>query len=116
MAISEAFQSSATIGTTEYWLAAASTTQGSGQSTDGVYQLWLELNNLANGDEFRIRAWDAISSGGTVRVVMEWTVAHAQSEPLYVTPSLIMLHKWDFSLTKLAGTDRSIAWSIRKVG
>lgn len=115
MAISEAFQSSVSVGTTEYFCAAASTTQGSGQSTDGVYQLVLELNNLANGDEFRIRVWDAISSGGTARVMMEWTVAHAQSEPLYATPSLILLHKWDFSLTKLAGTDRSIAWSIRKV-
>ena len=116
MAISEAFQDSATIGTTEYFLAADSTTQGSGQSTDGVYQLVLDLAALADGDEYRIRAWDAISSAGTVRVAMEWTVSHAQSEPLYFLPSLILLHKWDFSVTKLAGTDRSIAWSIRKIG
>ena len=115
MAISEPFQDSATITTTEYFLAADSTTQGSGQATDGVYQLWLELNNLANGDEYRLRVWDAISSGGTARIAQEWTISHLQSEPQYVTPSLILLHKWDFSLTKLAGTDRSIAWSIRKV-
>ena len=114
MAISEAFQSSVSVGVTEYFLAAASTTP-SYQTTDGVYQLWLELNNLANGDEFRLRVYEKISSGGTARIAMEWVFSHAQSEPLYVTPSLILLHGWDFSLTKLAGTDRSIAWSIRKV-
>lgn len=115
MAITEAFQSSATIGTAEYWLAAASTTQGSGQSVDGVHQLFLELNNLAAGDIFRIRAWDAVSSGGTARVIFEENIAGPVGTPLYVTPTLIQLHKWDFSLTKITGTDRSIAWSIRKI-
>lgn len=115
MAITELFQDSATIGSTEYFLAADSTTQGSGQSTDAAVQLMLELNNLANGDEYRIRVYDAISSGGTARITMEWTVSQAQSEPNYVTPTLLLMHKWDFSLTKLAGTDRSIAWSIRGV-
>lgn len=115
MAIAEAFQSSVSVSTTEYFLAAASTTQGAGQSTKGAYQLFLDLANLVNGDEFRIRAWDAISSGGTVRVAMEWTVAHAQSEPLWVTPTLLLFHKWDFSIIRLAGSDRTIAWSIRAV-
>lgn len=115
MAIAEAFASSATISTAERWLAADSTTQGSGQSTDAAVQLFLDLSALANGDEYRIRAWDAISSAGTVRIIMEWTVAHAQSEPIWATPTLLLLHKWDFSVTKLAGTDRSIAWSIRTV-
>jgi hypothetical protein len=115
MAIAESFQNSATITTAERWLAANSTTQGSGQSTDAAVQLFLEVNNLANGDEYRIRAWDAISSGGTSRIIMEWTIAHAQSEPIWATPTLLLLHKWDFSITKLAGTDRAIAWSIRTV-
>lgn len=115
MAITEAFQSSATITTTEYFLAAASTTQGSGQAVDGAHQLFLELNNLTAGDIYRIRAWDAISSAGTARVIFEENVAGPVGTPLYVTPTLIQLHKWDFSVTKIAGTDRSIAWSIRKI-
>jgi hypothetical protein len=115
MAISEAFQSSATIGVTEYFLAAASTTQGSGQADDGVYQLALELHNLVAGDIFRVRAWDAISSGGTARVIFEENVPGPVGTPLTVFPSLILLHKWDYSLTRIAGSDRSIAWSIRKV-
>jgi hypothetical protein len=46
---------------------------------------------------------------------MTWVVAGAQADPLFVTPSLIFLHGWEFSLKKLAGTDRSIEWSIRQV-
>lgn len=114
MAISEAFQSSATIGSSEYFIAAASTTP-SYQTTDGVYQLYLELNNLADGDTFRLRAYEKISSGGTVGTVFEEYFGGAQATRLFVTPSLIFLHGWDFSLTKIAGTDRSIAWSIRQV-
>ena len=113
MAIAESFQNSATIGTTEFFLAANSTTQGSGQSTDAMVQLVLDLSALAAGDEFRVKVWDAISSAGTVRVVMSWVIGGAQTDALWVTPALILLHKWDFSVTKLAGTDRSIAWSIR---
>jgi len=115
MAISEAFQNSGTIGTTEFFLASNSTTK-TDQTTDGIYQLMLELNNLANGDEYRLRLYERISSGGTARVCDSWVIADAQTDPNYFTPSVILLHGWEFSLTKLAGTDRSIAWSIRKVG
>ena len=116
MAISEPFQSSATISNTEYFLAAASTTQGSGQATDGVIQCMLELNNLVAGDIFRIRAYDAISSSGTARAIFEENIAGPVGTPNYVLPSLVLLHKWDFSLLRVAGSDRSIAWSIRRLG
>jgi hypothetical protein len=112
--ITENFQSSTTVGTTQYFLASASTT-ATYQTTDGCYQLWLEVNNLANGDEYQVRVYEKISSGGTARIAMEWTISHAQTQPLWVTPTLMLIHGWEFSLTKLAGTDRSIAWSIRSV-
>ena len=116
MAIAEAFQSSATIGTSEYWCAAASTTQGSGQSTDKAVQLFLDLSALAAGDIFRVRAYDAVSSSGTSRVIFEENVPGPVGSPHYATPTLLLMHKWDFSLTKIAGTDRSIVWSIRTAG
>lgn len=114
MAISEAFQNLQIVGVTEHFLASDSTVK-TDQTADGVYQLWLELNNLAAGDEFRIRVYEMVKTAGTSRIAMEWVVAGVQAEPLFVTPSLILLHGWEFSLTKLAGTDRSIEWSIRKV-
>ena len=114
MAISEAFQNVQTVTTTEHFLASDSTTK-TDQTADGVYQLWLELDALAAGDEYRIRVYEMVKAAGTSRIAMEWVVAGAQAEPLFVTPSLILLHGWEFSLQKLTGTDRSIEWSIRKV-
>jgi hypothetical protein len=114
MALTEAFQNSATIGTTEFFLASNSTTK-TDQTTDGAYQLWVDLNALANADEFRIRVYERISSGGTTRIANEWVVSHLQSAPMYVTPTLLFMHGWEYSLTKLTGTDRSIAWSIRRL-
>jgi len=114
MAISEAFQASVSVTATEYFLASASTTK-TDQTVDGIYQLWLDLSAMLAGDEYRIRVYERISSAGTTRVAMEWVVAGVQAEPMYVTPSLILLHGWEFSLQKLAGTDRTLEWSIRKV-
>jgi hypothetical protein len=114
MAITEAFQNSGTIGTTEWFLASNSATK-TDQTTDGIIQLLLELNNLALGDTFRIRLYERISSGGTARIVEEWTVTGVQSTPNWMTPAFVLMHGWEFSLTKTAGTDRSIAWSIRSV-
>lgn len=114
MAISEAFQSSATISTTERYLAADSTV-ASWQTADGVYQLFLDLSALAAGDIFQIKCYERVASGGTTRVVWIDNVTGPLDSPNLVTPSLILLHGWDFSLVKISGTDRSIAWSIRKV-
>jgi hypothetical protein len=114
MTISQAFTSSATIGGTERFCASDSTSK-TDQTDDGVYQLFLDLSALAAGDIFRIRVYEKVISGGTSRVVMEENVPGPVGAPHYVTPTLILLHGWEFSLFKVAGTDRSIAWSIRKV-
>ena len=114
MAISEAFSGSPTIGSTEYFCASASTT-ASYQTTDGVYQLQVDLAAVAKGDVFVIRAYEKVVSSGTTRKVEEWRVANAQGSPVWVSPTLIFLHGWEFSLQKAAGTDRSLPFSIRSV-
>ncbi len=114
MAINEDFQNSATIGTTEWFLASNSATK-TDQTTDRIVQLFLDFNALAAGDTFRIKVYERISSGGTTRQVEEWTVSGAQGSPIWPSPTFIFMHGWEFSLTKVAGTDRSISWSIRSV-
>lgn len=114
MAISEAFQSSATIGTTERYLASDSTTK-TDQTTDGIYQLFLDLNAVTTADTFQVRVYERISSGGTARCVEEWVLTGNSNTPHWATPALILMHGWEFSLKKIAGTDRAIPWSIRKV-
>jgi hypothetical protein len=115
MAITEVFSGSTSISTAEYWLAAGSTTQGSGQSTDGVYQLFVDISTLAAGDVFRIEAYDAARSSDTSREIFKDFVSGPPDSGMYVTPSFILMHKWDFSITKISGTDRTLQWSIRQV-
>lgn len=105
---------SVSIGTTEYFCMSASTTK-TDQTTNAVVQAFFDLVNMAAGDEFRITCYEAISSGGTARVVDEWVVSGAQSAPIFVTPALTLCHGWEFSLDKLTGTDRTISWSIRQI-
>jgi hypothetical protein len=113
MAISEAYANSASVSTTEYSLTNNSTTIAT-QTDDGVYQVFLDLNALAAGDEYQIRVLEKVQSAGTQRAVFVAYVVGAQGE-LWCSPSLILLHGWDVTLKKISGTDRTIEWSIRKV-
>lgn len=113
MAITEYKTGSATIGTAEYSVVTPGTTLAD-DTTDGVFQAFLDPMNMAAGDQFRVRVYEKVTSGGSKRVVYESTLVGAQAEAL-AFPSLILLHGWDVTITKLAGTDRSFSWSIRQV-
>lgn len=113
MAITEAYTGTATISTAEYSLPNASTTLAS-ITDDGVYQVFIDLNNLAVGDEYEIKIKEKVTSAGTQRTVYTAYQDGVTAEP-FVTPSLVLLHGWDVTMRKVAGTDRSISWSIRKV-
>lgn len=84
-------------------------------TTDGIYQCVFDLNALTWGDIFRFRVYEKARSGDTQRLVEEWFYAHAQSSPNVATPALVLMQGWDMSLFKVAGTDRTITWSIRQV-
>ncbi len=114
MAISELYQNSASISTTEYSL----TNNATGvvaQTTDAIVQGFVDLNAMAAGDEYQLKVYEKISSGGTQRVVFNAYFSNAQAQPIFPLPSLILMHGWDVSMTKKAGTDRTIAWSVRGV-
>jgi len=103
---------SATIGTTEYSLPADSTTLAA-QTDDCVLQVWIDFANMAAGDEYLWKIYEKINAG-TQRVIAQGTVVGVQTSPV-VTPSLIVGDGWDVTVDKIAGTDRSIAWSLRKL-
>jgi hypothetical protein len=88
----------------------------SSQTTAGIYQLFLDLSNLTATEEYRLRIYEKVRSSDIQRVIQEVIFSGAQTtEPTYVTPSLLFLHGWTFTLRKNQGADRSIAWSIRSV-
>lgn len=114
MAITQLYAVSETVSTGEH----SFTTDTSGpdaDTTDGVFQGFFDVSAIANGDSFRFRVYEKVQSGSTQRIVYESILTNAQTEPVFVTPSLILLHGWDMTWQKLAGTDRNIDGSIRQV-
>ena len=114
MAISEAYSGSETVTTTEHSLS-TDTAGPDADTNDGIYQCFIDFNALVAGDIFEFALYEKVLSSSTQRKVWTAQIAHAQSTPNWSSPSFILLHGWDMTLKKLAGTDRAIDWSIRKV-
>jgi hypothetical protein len=116
MAFSEVYSISAvTISTSEISIVSGTTTLQN-VTDDGVYQLWVDpvAAAMAKGDEFLIRIYEKVLAGSTKRVVFQATLADAQAE-LFVTPTLILMHGWDMTLIRVAGSDRDFDASIRQI-
>lgn len=115
MAISEPYElDNVTVGTTAISIPSGTTTPSS-ITDDGVYQLWVDGGNMAKGDEFKIKVLEKVeATGGTQKPVFVATLSDVQSE-VFVTPTLILLHGWDMTIEKVAGTDRAFDASIRKI-
>lgn len=101
---------SATMTTTEFFLASNSTT-ATYQTTDAAVGLFLDCNAMAAGDQYVVKGYEKVNAG-TARVAWTATLTGAQSV-LFVAPTNLLGEGWEFSVTKVAGTDRAIAWSIR---
>lgn len=114
MTIAEAF--SGTNGTwgTEYSLTNGSTTIAA-QTTKGQYQVWLDLNALANGDQYELRIYDKCRSGDAQRCGSCSIISNAQGvdNALGIGIPVLLFWGWDFSLKRVAGSDRTILWSVR---
>lgn len=113
MAFSELYTGTDTIGTTKYSLTNSSTTIAS-RTTDAVLTVWLDLANMASGDEYQLVLREKVTSGGSQMTIVLGNPVGAQGEP-FVTGPFQVMHGWDVTLQKIAGTDRSISWSIRAV-
>lgn len=114
MAIAEyAVISSVTVGAGELSVISGTTTLAN-DTTDGVYQLFVDPLQMAKGDEFIIRVYEKVKAAGTKRVLFSATLSDLQSEN-FVTPMLILMHGWDMTIQKVAGTDRTFDASIRQV-
>jgi hypothetical protein len=117
MAISEIYSGTELVTTAEHYLT-SDTTSIQAITTDGIFQLWLDVNDMIAGDILQIRIYEKCkggSPGDIQRVAAEWILRDAQSSPLWVSPSLILMHGWDMSLDVLAGTNVRVHWSIRSV-
>ena len=114
MAIAEVFTGSAAISTTEYDLVNNSTTIAT-NTTPGIYQLFLDLSTMTATEEYHLRIYEKTRTASTQRIINEVIISGVQSEPIYVTPALLLKNGWTYTLKKNQGTDRTIEWSIRQV-
>lgn len=106
-----------TIGTTEWSIPRnASYDVAQSQADDGVYQLWVDDQTLmTKTEEYAIRIYEKVEeTGGSKRLVFKATLKGVQSE-LFVSPMLILMHGWDMTITKIAGTDRAFDANIRRI-
>jgi hypothetical protein len=112
MTFSEAFTFSATVGTTELSVSGGASSIQS-QTDDGVFELFVDFGVMTSGDKFAVAMYEKVLSGGVQRKLQLGVVTGAQIQP-FKSPGFLLLHGWDFSLQKLAGTDRAVTASIRK--
>lgn len=85
------------------------------ETTDGIYQFFIDVSAMVAGDVLELRAKEKAIATGTIRLIKAWTLANAQTEPLFASPTFIFLHGWDVTLKQTAGTGRAFPFSIRKV-
>lgn len=85
-------------------------------TTAGVYQFVVELNNMARADRLEIKVYEKINdSGDTARAPATWPILNEQADQQFVSPHFTFLIGWRFSIQQTDGTGRSFQWSVRKV-
>lgn len=117
MAFLSTIDRTATIGTTEYSIAAGTTTGvPTSQTTEAIIETVIDFSAAAAGDQFEVAYYDAAVSGGTQRKLSTQTFSGLQDPPIQVMPPIHFRHAYDITVKKLAGTDRSLTMSLRRVG
>lgn len=106
-------QDFATIGTTEYFLASDSTT-ATYQTGDVILQVYLDLGALTAAEEYDIKIYEKVD--GTNAEVIYYAKVQGVQSYMWVSPSFILGVGWEVSVTKISGTDRSIPWTLAKIG
>jgi hypothetical protein len=113
MAITVAYSGTEAVSTTEHSM----TTDTAGpdtDTTDGVYQLFLNLADLTVGDELQVRIYEKVLSGSTQRIVYQQNISGEIGSKHFVFPALVLMHGWDMTLDAISGTI-TVLWSIKKV-
>jgi hypothetical protein len=104
---------SATIGSTEYFLASDSTS-ATYQTTDCIMQAQIDFSAMAAGDQYEVRVYEKVDGTNQKLLFPVATLTGVQAEA-FTTPAVIVGSGWEVSVKKIAGTDRSIKWAINKV-
>ena len=103
---------SASIGTTEYWLASDSPSKVD-QTDDSIQQVWIDFGAMAAGDVYEWRVVEKVNGNTQRNALGPSRVVGVQDQPVVIT-GLLLGEGWEVGVKKISGTDRTIHWSIRK--
>lgn len=83
---------------------------------EGVFQLFVDMDPLVNGDELELRADLELRAGGTAKTVFFATYAHDQGADGVVaaSPPIPKVTNTDliFTLKQVAGAVRTFTWTV----
>jgi hypothetical protein len=113
MGITALYEGTEDVGATE-WSCTTDTAGPDADTTDGVFQVFLDVNDMILGDILQIRIYEKVRSADTQRLVYEAILRDVQGEPVWISPSLLLLYGWDVTLKAVSGTI-TVNWSIRQV-
>jgi len=112
--ITELYAGSVASSGTEYSLPNATTySSGSGITTDGAFQVFLDSSSFGITDEVEVKIYEKCQSSSTQRVV--YTSYLNYNTGLVVFPTLVLIHAWDVTIKAITGT-ATVEWSIRQIG
>jgi hypothetical protein len=116
MAFLAAIDASPTIGTSEYSMVGETTTSVPLSNTTETYiTVVLDLNALAAADVFEMKVYEKADTG-TQRVRQVYTFAGVQPGPGDGIDLGHFKQGYDITLKKVSGTDRSIPFTLLRVG
>lgn len=111
----EVFSGTESISTTE-WSLVTDTSGPDTETSDGLFYIVLDLDNMAAGTTIRFRRLEKARSGDTQRVLDEIYFSGVQPTPSVELGPFSGLHGHDYTLLRTAGSDTTILWSIREAG
>lgn len=82
----------------------------------GVYQLVVDLANMALGDVVTLKVYGKARSTDTERLLYSATYTQVQAEPLVESVPVVSPHHMKVSLTQSAGTARTFPWAVYSTG
>ena len=100
-----------TISTTEYSLVNDSTTIAS-DTTDGAFSLIIDFGAMTSAEEYQVAYYEKAHASDTQVKNILANVKGVVPGGTLITPTFTFGHGWDFTVKKIAGTDRSIGWTI----
>jgi predicted fused transcriptional regulator/phosphomethylpyrimidine kinase len=104
----------ATIGVTEFSVAQnANYSSGSPRTTLGYVQTVLDFSAMTAAETYRIKIYEKVN-GGTQRLLTDPVTLVGVQGQLYTLPLVLLGDGWDVTVQKIAGTDRSIRFSVRQ--